>query len=130
MKVTVRDIVESKDALLRLLKIPLRGKTALLLSRTVDPISKETANFKVQDNKLIEKIGTPMKKSPDHFEIKPNTKEWFQYFSEKEEILATEIELPFEKIEIDYQDIENAILSPEDIYNLKKSIVTIVGEPE
>lgn len=122
IELTVNDLINSTEAIQKLLNLNLKAKTAYQVMRLAKAIEEEYNLFNQSRMDLIEKYG---EKNPDNSlmtDEKNNyiiKKEQIQIFSEEyEEVLNAPIVLNVEPISID--DLQDATLTANDMIELEK----------
>ncbi len=114
MKIKLKELLEKKKSLDKLLMKDLPAKLAYRVNRITDKIISEFKQASKVQDRLWKKYGTPMKDNKDKLELTDEAREKFN--KEWDELLEQEITLPATKVPFDC--IEGTTLSALDFNNI------------
>jgi hypothetical protein len=110
-QITLRQLIEAKPVLEKLLKMPFSIATSYALARRARIINAELVEYDKKRNDLITQLGSPMEGQPDKTgisptRINPETKAvetnpaWPEFIAKHNELLAVEVPLEVEPIKL------------------------------
>lgn len=117
MKLAIKDLINSKEALQKLFSENLPVKTSYRLGRAIKHINSELKDFEDKRIELLKKYGDVV---DDKISVKAENMESFT--KDINDLLQVELDLAFEPVAID--EIKDAKLSAIDMANLEKFIFT------
>lgn len=92
MNVTLRELVDSEQALGELAQADVSARMSYTLSLVLKDVGKHLDAKRAAHQKLLEKYGTPIAKRPGYFEIGLERRDAFE--KEYKDLLDTEVILP------------------------------------
>ena len=114
MKISLLNIVNSKNTLEKLASLSLPIKVAYRVSKLLSKVSSEFKDFEDSRIKLIRKFGT--EKDDGNIEVSEENK--VKFFAEMNELLNEEVELSFAPLELNSFP-ESCELSPAEMTTLE-----------
>jgi hypothetical protein len=121
MKTTLANVINSQEAINRLLARPLPAKTAYKLNKIVRKLMPEFDDFNKIRNDLIKKYGEPTGEGDNFQVIKENMP---LYTSELDEVVKEEVEINCNPLTLD--DLATCQITGQDMLALDYMIVEVI----
>jgi len=111
MKLTNGEIFNAKMPLQQLVAIKFPVKTSLALVKLVQKLNEFMIPVEQVRSGLVKTYGKPDAKNPNQARVSPEDKGWDKFQSEFAELMAQEIEIVFDKVELpETLEIEPTVL--------------------
>lgn len=111
MKIKLKEVYESKDSLLKVMKNSFPAVISYKIAKLGESVKKELALFEETRIKMARELGEVDPKNKDLFHVKPENLP--KFMGEMIKLLEVEINVPFEKIKI--ADLGDVKIEPENI---------------